>query len=261
LIREVVGPLLRQGGREALGWFRRATVERKADDSEVTDADRASERVIADGLARELPGFGVVSEEGTTISETAGGTWYVDPLDGTNAFLEGLADWGPTACLVRDGVVACGALYLPRLDELWWAVRGGGAWVTHADGFMRLSPHNPETIGRSHSLYLPSRFHRVTVDWPGKVRALGSSAYHLAQVAYGGGRCLDAGALATVIAQWSLWDVGCGVLLVEEAGRSVVDLAGAPFQAVGEPNRPFVAGCASAIDHVLANLPSRPVRR
>lgn len=253
--------MLRTGGREALRWFRRATVERKEDDSEVTAADRASEQVIAEGLVRALPGYGVVSEEGVTVPERTGGTWHVDPLDGTNAFLEGLADWGPTACLVRDGVVACGALYLPRLDELWWAVRGGGAWVSHGGGFLRLKPHNPPSIGRSHSLYLPSRFHRVTVDWPGKVRALGSSAYHLAQVAYGGGACTDAGALATVIAQWSLWDVGCGVLLVEEAGRSVVDLSGAPFVAVGEPNRPFIAGCRAAIDHVLGNLPTRPGRR
>jgi myo-inositol-1(or 4)-monophosphatase len=128
-------------------------------------------------------------------------------------------------------------LWLPRLGELWFAERGGGAWRDE----QRLQPADPGEIGRNHSMYLPSRYHRrMPIDWPGKVRALGSSAVHLAQIACGGG-------VATIVPRWQPWDVGCGILLVEESGRTVRTYAGEPVDIAATPGTGFVAGTAPAV--------------
>jgi fructose-1,6-bisphosphatase/inositol monophosphatase family enzyme len=227
--------ILDEAGAVALRWFRRVTPEAKADGTPVTEADRAVEEAIVERLGRAFPGEAVLSEEGHHIDAPAGApAWYVDPIDGTGAFVSQLAYWGPTLCRVVDGKLQVGAFLAPRLGEFWYAQDGGGAW---RDGQRLLPRPSPDAIGRNDVLFAPSRFHRrQPVPWPGKVRALGSSAAHLAHVAAGGG-------LVTVIPQWALWDVGCGVLLLREAGGVIWDSTG---QAV-EPERvpqdlPLLAG-------------------
>jgi myo-inositol-1(or 4)-monophosphatase len=157
--------------------------------------------------------------------------------------VEGLAHWGPTVCRVVGGRLDVGAFYVPRLDELWFAARGAGAW---RDG-TRLAPPEPMPPERA-TVYLPSRAHRLpSLPWPGKSRALGSSAAHLAQVASGA-------AGATVVAEWELWDVGAGVLLVEEAGRVITDLDGLPLDPVGRRGLPLVASARTVTDPLVGAI-------
>lgn len=228
--------MLLRAGDAALARFQRMTPSTKSDGSEVTEADLAAEEILVEALLEEFPGYGIVAEEGTHVEGTEG-TWYVDPIDGTSAFLEGLAYWGPTACLVRDGRLEAGALWLPRLRELWYAAAGRGAFRDE----VRLAPPPLEHVGRNASLYAPSGFHRGgPIAWPGKVRALGSTAAHLAHAASGG-------AALALVAKWAAWDIGCGLLLVREAGRAIADLTGAPIDPMHHPNRPFLAGAPLAI--------------
>lgn len=235
--RDTLTALLHEAGEIAMRSFRSARATLKPDGSQVSDADVRVERHLVARLARAFPGFAVVSEEGTAVDGDLG-TWHVDPIDGTSAYLEGLAYWGPTVCLVKDGRLEVGALWLPRLGELWYARRGGGAWRDDE----RLAPADPGAPGRHHSVFLPSRFHRQAPSgWPGKVRALGSSAAHLALVAGGAGP-------ATLVPEWKLWDVGCGVLLVQEAGRAVVDLQGQALDVLSaRVGLPFLAGAPTAL--------------
>jgi fructose-1,6-bisphosphatase/inositol monophosphatase family enzyme len=227
--------ILDEAGIIALQWFRRVTPRAKADGTPVTEADRAVEEAIVERLLRAFPGESVLSEEGTQISGPAGApAWYVDPIDGTGAFVSQLAYWGPTLCRVSGGKLQVGAFLVPRLGEYWYAETGGGAW---RDGERLLRPESREAIGRNDVLFAPSRFHRrQPVPWPGKVRALGSSAAHLAHVAAGGG-------LVTVIPQWALWDVGCGVLLLREAGGVIWDCTGQAVEPEQVPqDLPLLAG-------------------
>src|SRR5690242_4899180 len=100
--RPTLERLLRSAGEVALGHFRTVRPEDKADGSEVTRADREVEDLLVEGLSSAFPGDAIESEEGSHVS---GGeaTWYVDPIDGTSSFLEGLAHWGPTVCRIADG--------------------------------------------------------------------------------------------------------------------------------------------------------------
>lgn len=239
-LRAELGALLERAGEIALSRFRRATVEHKADGTPVTDADRAVEEHLVEGLGRLFPGESVRGEEGTRVEGRADAPcWYVDPIDGTGSFVAGLADWGPTVARVADGRLQAGAFYVPRLRELWYAEDGGGAWRDDA----RLGPPVPAEVRSDDVLFVPSRFHRYRgrIGWRGKVRALGSSAAHLAHVAAGGGR-------ATVIPEWALWDVGCGALLIRESGRVIWDAAGTPVRPEEvSPGLPFLAGAPDVL--------------
>ena len=220
-----------------LTYFRRVEPEMKADGSQVSPADRAAERSLIDGLLKEFPDCGILAEEGGNIPDSGGGTWHIDPLDGTTAYLEGLAHWGPTVCLVQGGALVVGAFWMPRVHEFWYAERGNGAWL---DETLLRNP-DPQGISRHDAFMVPSRFHLASgFSWPGKVRALGCSAAHLSQVACGG-------AIAALVPRWAMWDVGCGILLIEEAGRKVVDLRGRPLDPVATPGVPFLAGAPIAL--------------
>lgn len=234
-LRSDLRAMLEAAGAVALASFRRVRPERKADGTVVTDADRRVEEVLVAELARRFPGESVVSEEGGRIEGRPGGaTWYVDPIDGTGGFVAALAYWGPTVCRVDAGRLHAGGFYVPRLREHWTAEAGGGAWRDDD----RLGPAEPAPIGRDDILFVPSRFHRrPPVPWPGKVRALGSSAAHLCHVAAGSG-------LAAFVPRWSLWDVGLGVLAIRESGRVIWDAHGSPVEPESVPHHPPSAGAA-----------------
>ncbi|MCA9566444.1 MAG: inositol monophosphatase [Myxococcales bacterium] len=236
--------ILVDAGRYALAGRQEADVEWKEDGSPVTSVDRELDARIAEGLARAFADAGVRGEEGAH-EEGPGGTFYVDPIDGTRAFMQGLAYWGPTVALVRGGQLELGALYLPMLDDWWFAARGAGAWRNGE----RLT--GPATRGRRRDriLFAPSRIHDAPPGlWPGKVRVLGSAAAHLALVAAGSGS-------AALIPEWSLWDVGCGALLVTESGGVLCGLDGSAVDLVGgERGLPFLAGAPTALQDVVQGL-------
>jgi myo-inositol-1(or 4)-monophosphatase len=238
-LREV----LEVAGRLALNHFGNARAVAKPDGSQVTAADREVEDFLVDALRQVYPEDSVISEEGTRIDDGRC-IWHVDPIDGTSAFIEGLAHWGPAICRVDEQGLQLGAFYVPRLNEFWYARRGFGAFRND----VRLGAGDPGLPGRHHSLFVPSRFHRAApLPWPGKVRALGSSAAHLALVASGAG-------LLALIPQWKLWDIGAGVLLIEESGRLVRDIRGNRIDVTTcQPGLPIVAGASSALDQVLAS--------
>lgn len=234
--------LLVRAGELAMSYFQSVAVEYKADGSPVTEADRACEALIAAGLRKRWPTMGIAAEEGT--HHDGADVWYVDPIDGTGPFTEGLAHWGPTVCLVRDGQVEVGAFYTPRIGEFWYAERGRGAWLTRDGQTFRLPGPPDRTIGSQDVLFAPSRVHRLgPLDWPGKVRVLGSTAAHLALVAAGG-------ALAAVVPKWSPWDVGCGLLLLSETTGVVRDFAQQPIGITTHVNVPFVAGSPGVVSFI-----------
>jgi histidinol-phosphatase len=118
---------------EALPLYRERsfTVDRKADRSEVTEADRNAEAAVAELLATERPNHAVVGEEhGRQGDLSSPWTWIVDPIDGTSNFVRGIPVWATLVALVHaDHGPQLGVVSAPAWGRRWWATRGGGAFV------------------------------------------------------------------------------------------------------------------------------------
>lgn len=112
-------------------------VERKGDESPVTEADRAAEAIILDGLARLAPAIPVIAEEEVAAGRVPaiGGLFFlVDPLDGTKEFVRGGDDYTVNIGLVVDGIPVLGLVYAPEQDRLFAGLVGAEAWVEGAVG-------------------------------------------------------------------------------------------------------------------------------
>ncbi len=106
-----------------LRYFRQPLpVDVKPDDTPVTRADREAEAAIRELIGARHPGHAIHGEEhGNTAG--AGGTWVIDPIDGTQSFVLGNPLFGCLVGFVRDGVVEAGGLAMPALGETWLATR------------------------------------------------------------------------------------------------------------------------------------------
>jgi histidinol-phosphatase len=105
----------------------------KANQTEVTEADRGAERMIGERLAVARPTHGMLGEEhGERGDPTAPWRWIVDPIDGTSGFVRGIPVWATLIALVhRQLGVMVGVVSAPALGRRWWAARDLGAF---ADG-------------------------------------------------------------------------------------------------------------------------------
>jgi len=107
-------------------------LERKPDNSPVSDIDRRCERTIIDMVAAAFPSDGVLGEEGGARDGTSGRRWIVDPLDGTRPYLRGIPTYSALLALEEDGVPVVGVIHLAALGHTCWACRGGGAFLDGA---------------------------------------------------------------------------------------------------------------------------------
>ncbi len=191
----------------------------------VSEVDRAAEQCIVTLLGERRPDDAILAEEGTSRSGTTGVRWVIDPLDGTTNFLFGIPAYSVSVAAEVDGQGVAGVVVDPSRDEIWCAVRGGGAT---RNGQVQQLPGAPPQLATALVAtgfsYLSDRRAyqaRVVAHVLPRVRDIrrfGSAALDLCWVA--GGR---------VNAYYELglqpWDLAAGLLIATEAGAEVATLA------------------------------------
>jgi myo-inositol-1(or 4)-monophosphatase len=117
-------------GKLTLGYFLTDThPDLKADDTYVTIADRKCEELIRRRIESHFPGHAIVGEEyGNKGTESATHRWFIDPVDGTKAFVSGVPLYAVLIGLEIEGAPQVGAAYFPALDEMIAAATGHGCW-------------------------------------------------------------------------------------------------------------------------------------
>lgn len=110
----------------------------KGDGSPVTDADLASDRIIRRHLTTAFPDDAILTEEGADDQRrlAAARCWVVDPIDGTQQFIERTGNFDILIALVIDHRPVAGLLLQPTTSTLLTATLGGGAWI-ELDGIRR----------------------------------------------------------------------------------------------------------------------------
>jgi myo-inositol-1(or 4)-monophosphatase len=230
---ETAVEIARESGALLADFFtRNIPYELKGEFDLVTEADRASERLIVERLTRHFPSHAIVAEEGGGHEGSSGYRWYVDPLDGTTNFAHGFPCFNATLALEAEGELIAGVIFDPIHNELFTAERGAGAYLNqrpiHVSRTAKLTDALVATGFPSRKRHMNVNihfYHQLAVLSHG-VRRCGSAAIDLAYVACGR---LDA--------FWEFglnpWDMAAGRLLVAEAGGKCSGMHGEPHQLRG----------------------------
>ncbi len=200
----------------------------------VTQADLESEQLILDAIRTAFPDHAILSEESgeSDAGETgeAEYRWLVDPLDGTTNFAHGLPVFAVAIALEREGQPVLAVTYDPLRDELFAAQAGQGATLDGQPIRVSTTPTLRHSLVATGFAYIRAttdlnnlaEFNRVMPRVQG-IRRLGSASLDLAYLACG-----------RIDGYWeyhlSPWDWAGGALLIREAGGSVTDIHGRPWQ-------------------------------
>jgi myo-inositol-1(or 4)-monophosphatase len=218
--------LAREAGALARRYFLRELAflaEAKGPQDWVSAADHEVEALIRAQLNNAFPSDSMLGEEDG--GEVGANAWIVDPIDGTINFVHGVRYWCVSIAFVVDGERRIGVVYDPSLDELFWAVRGGGAFRDDApirasscvrvDQSLLCAGYVPR-----HSLVECQQLERRLHEAGAAVKDMGAGALMLAHVAAGR---FD----AFIEPHMHPWDALAGLLLVEESGGRVYPYPGA----------------------------------
>ncbi|BAL25126.1 inositol monophosphatase family protein [Azoarcus sp. KH32C] len=200
-------------------------VQTKSPNDFVTEIDQAAEAAIIEVLREAYPDHGILAEESGQSGDSEY-QWIIDPLDGTTNFIHGFPQYAISIALAKKDVIEQAVIFDPTRNELFTATKGRGAFLN--DRRIRVSKRtrlNESLIGTGFpfrefdnvDMYL-AMFKDLTQKTAG-IRRPGAASLDLAYVACG-----------RVDGFWELglqpWDMAAGVLLVQEAGGLVSDLAG-----------------------------------
>ncbi len=212
----------RKAGRSLVKDFREVEnlqVSMKGAGDFVSRADIAAENIIKEELMEARPNYGWLGEESAPIEgKDPTRRWIVDPLDGTTNFLHGLPHWAVSIALEHKGEVIAGVIFDAAKDEMFYAEKGGGAWLN--DSRLRVSGRNRmiEAVFATGVPFgtrpdLPETLQDLARLMPvcAGVRRWGAAALDLAYVAAG-----------RFDGYWErgihAWDVAAGLVILREAG-------------------------------------------
>jgi fructose-1,6-bisphosphatase/inositol monophosphatase family enzyme len=218
IIDQVIG-WVRQSGHIALRHFTHTAPLFKADGTLVSQADLEIEEFLADKLGKTFPEHSLVAEEHQLGSiDLSRPIWTLDPLDGTTAFLQGLAGWGISIGMLHMGEPRFGLFYMPLINDLTY---------TSSEGSLYRNGHEVQRALRldwnaKGFLAVGSRVHQdFDMDVP-RIRTLGSIGASLVYTARGS-------AVAALVPKARLWDLAAGAAIMAGVGGELCYLSGRPI--------------------------------
>ena len=212
-------------------------IERKADNSPLTIADRKAHEVIAETLA-DTP-YPVLSEEGKKFPYESRKDWkemwIVDPLDGTKEFIKRNGEFTVNIAYVKDGVPEAGVIYIPVKNELYIADCTFGAYkladvisiddTETVDSLTNRGVRLPHTETRSNFVVVASRSH-LSAETEAFIEEMKKEHEQVETLSSGSSLklCLIAEGKADVYPRFAPtmeWDTAAGHAIIRAAGKEV----------------------------------------
>lgn len=194
--------------------------ESKSDSQDlVSEADRAVESFLRGAIREAFPEDGIVGEEEAAAEGKSRFVWVIDPIDGTMPFLVGQPNWTVSIGISCEGEPVIGVIFAPVLQELYSALKGGGARLNG-----RPLTINPDWTIASTTIGFGATQKAAPKDVGAFVEALYSAGGVLFRV--GSGALMLAYVAANRLAGYYdptlyCWDCWAGIVLVREAGGVV----------------------------------------
>ncbi len=229
-----IAAIAEDAGRAILRHYRTGVaVERKADSSPVTVADREAEALIVAELRAIDPDIPVIAEEavaaGAAPREGGDRFWLVDPLDGTREFIDATDEFTVNIGLVEHAAPVLGAVHAPALGETYGGLAPGAAWRSGRDGTRRAI--STRLVPADGPVVLSSRRHGDRDRLAGLLTSMDIAAHRT--VGSSLKFCLVAAGEGDIYPRYgetNEWDTAAGHAVLLAAGGSVRTVDGAPLR-------------------------------
>jgi 3'(2'), 5'-bisphosphate nucleotidase len=219
--------IIQQAGRAVLSVYTSGIKHTlKKDCSPLTEADRTSHRIIVEGLTRIAPGIPVLSEEGEEIGYNIRRNWdsyfLIDPLDGTQEFIESRPEFTVNIALIYQSRPVIGLIHVPVNGITYFAEEGKGAYRLNGNTErlpLRKDPSRKVEIVVSRRETEESLKKILSGIPDAGISSMGSSLKF----------CLVAEGSSDIYPRTKPsmeWDTAAGAIIVEEAGGQIVETSG-----------------------------------
>lgn len=234
--QEEIIAIFKEFRQELMYYYGNISYDSKGDESPVTTLDIKIEKAVKKHLLAKFPDIGIQGEETEAVRARNGIVWYLDPIDSTLSFINGLPYCANMAACVVNGEVIASVVYHFATDDLFTAVKGQGAYkngkrLTIQDRPLRGSCIFTDWYGYTHLHPLYGK-EKVRLYAP-----VGATGYFLTRLAQGSiqGVCYMA-------ANIKPHDVAPGALIAQEAGVEFISFEDRSFT---HETRRFFAGTPS----------------
>ncbi len=204
----------------------------KVDDTPVTNADIAANKVLIDHLNTLTPHIPVISEESKiyALSERKKWSqyWLLDPIDGTGEFILGSDDFAVNIALIDHGVPLIGVVHAPKQNTTYYALKEAGAFKVEANKTekIQVSQHIENasiTMAVSRRQSSQQIAQHLNNEYQYDFLAMGSCSLKICLVAEGKADCYMR------LGPTSEWDTAAGECILVAAGGSIKDIHGQPI--------------------------------
>lgn len=229
-IRKVAQLAAMDAGDFALGEFTKIHKykEKPVTKDVVTAVDIECEKRIVKILRNNFADHTLLTEERLLPEKLKNYSWWVDPLDGSISYIFNLPFWGVSLALIYNNRVVVGVTYLPSNGELYWATKGGGAYLNYRKIKVSKTRKVVDGVYGIDYGYRDEReegVKEVTQKISDEVKYLVTYACTAAAIAL-----VAEGKLAGYVHHMARrFDCAAGALLVKEAGGEVSDSDGKPI--------------------------------
>ena len=247
---DIISQAARAGGDATLPFFDTNFSEKtKAHGDVCTDADLAAEKAILEILTKQFPDYSIIAEESGTKDKKSEFTLVIDPLDGTANFRIASPLYATSIALMHGDQTVVGAVYAPKLGDLYTATKNGGAFkndqAIHVASAVETFDQALISYGRGWQVegrpglnfyreFYYSGGYRITNNW--------SPALDLCFLATGKIHGI-------IVNRNDLYDVAAGRLIATEAGARIGYLPNS--RTAGDRELLWVMGCSTAITELL----------
>ncbi len=230
-LKEILKILTKAGKAILEIYHQNYDVQTKKDKSKVTEADFISNGILNNFFEKNYPNYKVISEENKNHRLTDDFTWVIDPIDGTNDFINKTGDFSIMLALLEKKVIIFSIIYLPLTEIFYYAFKGGGAYkligFSEESNGEKITMRINSTAVKKKIMYVSrNHFNALEKQVSEKLGVeefikKGSIGIKISEIAEGKGNIY-----INTSSKLGIWDLAPPALILEEAKGVLCDLDG-----------------------------------
>ena len=200
-------------------------ITKKQDKTFVSESDLFIENFLINKITAIYPNDNFVSEEGNSLNSIKNRTWIIDPIDGTHHYMKNSIFWGTQVAFIDNDEVQFSIIYLPKLNEIYYALNGIGAFLNHKKTYFQdnieLEQCNVEFCGSVHKYF--EEKDRILKEITLNEQKV-ANVMHINSCCIAFTNLISGRTDALILSTKKPWDILPGIFMLKEYGINQIDI-------------------------------------